>query len=699
MERIEKIGNIILWALQGFLVFLLVFQSRIELPIAGIGHLHPLILHLPIGFGVLLLALFAIQKQLASFEILADFLLLVTAIFSSLTAILGLFLSKEGGYEAAALDWHQWSGVAVSFVYFSWVLWRRNLIVGAALGFIALIIAGHTGASITHGEDYLKFGAQQSEIGAGSVVFEDIVQPILKAKCESCHNDQKTKGALKMNSIAGLLKGGKHGPIWKAGDALNSHLIQRIKLPMNAKEHMPPLGKVQLTPDEITILTLWVKEGASVDRKLGEYSQEFQGLIKPTQLSETTKSYDFSEASESDLKAVNTPYCTVYPVAYDSPALLADFFVAGKFDPKTLENLSQVQEQLVGLQLSKMPIQDADLKQVAKFTNLEKLNLNFTTVGDAGLSSLAGLSHLEKLSISGTKVTRAGLAKLLSSLSALKEIHVWNTGISAGEISAFRKQFPKIHFDEGYIPKDEKLPINPPILVNENLILRPGEKLNFKHTLRDVLFRYTVNDSLPDSLSSLQTRASIDIKNFTKVRIIATKEGWLASNPIDVRVYKSQYIPSRIDLLSKTDPKYPAAGGASLMDFIPGAREVKGVSNFTWLGFKETDFDAVATFAKPTRIQGLTFSYLEKTDSDVFPPTNIEVWAGDDATKLRLVSRFKPEQPKEKNGYSPKGINIPIKGVTAKYYRVKATRLRSLPAFVDNQGKGAWLRVDELLFY
>lgn len=699
MERIEKIGNIILWALQGFLVFLLIFQSRIELPIAGIGHLHPLILHLPIGFGVLLLGLFAIQKQLASFEILADFLLLVTAIFSSLTAILGLFLSKEGGYEAAALDWHQWSGVAVSFVYFSWVLWRRNLIVGAALGFIALIIAGHTGASITHGEDYLKFGAQQSEIGAESVVFEDIVQPILKAKCESCHNDQKTKGALKMNSIAGLLKGGKHGPIWKAGDALNSHLIQRIKLPMNAKEHMPPLGKVQLTPDEITILTLWVKEGASVDRKLGEYSQEFQGLIKPTQLSETTKSYDFSEASESDLKAVNTPYCTVYPVAYDSPALLADFFVAGKFDPKTLENLSQVQEQLVGLQLSKMPIQDADLKQVAKFTNLEKLNLNFTAVGDAGLSSLAGLSHLEKLSISGTKVTRAGLAKLLSSLSALKEIHVWNTGISAGEISAFRKQFPKIHFDEGYIPKDEKLPINPPILVNENLILRPGEKLNFKHTLRDVLFRYTVNDSLPDSLSSLQTRASIDIKNFTKVRIIATKEGWLASNPIDVRVYKSQYIPSRIDLLSKTDPKYPAAGGASLMDFIPGAREVKGVSNFTWLGFKETDFDAVATFAKPTRIQGLTFSYLEKTDSDVFPPTNIEVWAGDDATKLRLVSRFKPEQPKEKNGYSPKGINIPIKGVTAKYYRVKATRLRSLPAFVDNQGKGAWLRVDELLFY
>ncbi len=193
MGKVEKIGNLILWSLQGFLIFLLIFQSSFALPLAGIGHLHPLILHLPIGFGVLLLALFGLKKHLGSFEVLAEFLLILTAIFSSITAIFGLFLAKEGGYETSALDWHQWSGIAVSFVYFAWVLIRRNLILGASLGFIALVIAGHTGASITHGEDYLRFGTQVSEITSESVVFEDIVQPILKAKCESCHNDQKPK--------------------------------------------------------------------------------------------------------------------------------------------------------------------------------------------------------------------------------------------------------------------------------------------------------------------------------------------------------------------------------------------------------------------------------------------------------------------------------------------------------------------------
>ena len=699
MGKIEKIGNLILWGLQGFLVFLLIFQSRFALPLTGIGHLHPLILHLPIGFGVLLLALFGIKKQLLSFEILAESLLLLTAIFSTMTAIFGLFLAKEGGYETSALDWHQWSGVAVSFVYFVWVLARRNLLVGAALGFIALIFAGHTGASITHGEDYLRFGSKEVEITAETVVFNDIVQPILKAKCESCHNDQKTKGALKMNSIANLMKGGKHGAIWKAGDALNSHLIQRIKLPMNAKEHMPPLGKAQLTPDEITILTLWVKEGASFEQKLGQYSLDFQKLVQPAALTTSSKEYDFSAASESEIASVNTPYCTVYPIAYESPALQADFYVAAKFDPKTLSDLTQVSEQLVGLQLSKMPISNESLGLLSKFANLEKLNLNFTSIDDAGLPQLAGLNHLEQLSISGTKIGLSGISKLLPKLPALKEIHLWNTGLSAADLAGLQKQFPKIKFDAGYLPKEETLQINPPILVNENLILRPNEKLNFKHTLRDVIFRYTVNDSIPDSLSVLQTKASINITNFTKVRILATKPGWLASKPIDMRVYKSNFIPARIDLLSSSDPKYPAAGAASLMDFVLGAREVKGVSNYSWLGFKETDMDAIATFTQPAQIHGITLSYLEKTDSDVFPPVKVEVWAGDSPDKMKLVTSVKPLQPKEKNGYSPRGINIPIAGAPAKYYRVKAERLKRLPAFVDNKGKGAWLRVDELLFY
>jgi len=98
------------------------------------------------------------------------------------------------------------------------------------------------------------------------------------------------------------------------------------------------------------------------------------------------------------------------------------------------------------------------------------LNLNFTSIDDAGLTQLSGLNHLEKLSISGTKVGRNALAQLLPKLNTLREIHVWNTAISAADLTSLQKQFPKIKFDAGYVPKEELLQINPPILVNENLI-------------------------------------------------------------------------------------------------------------------------------------------------------------------------------------------------------------------------------------
>jgi hypothetical protein len=107
----------------------------------------------------------------------------------------------------------------------------------------------------------------------------------------------------------------------------------------------------------------------------------------------------------------------------------------------------------------------------------------------------------------------------------------------------------------------------------------------------------------------------------------------------------------------------------------------------------------VASFEKSTAIHGVTLSYLEKTDTGVFPPTRIEVWAGDSPTNLRMVASAKPIQPKEKKGFSPRGINIPLANNAYTYYRIKAVRLKRLPSFVDEKIKDSWLRVDELLFY
>lgn len=57
-------------------------------------------------------------------------------------------------------------------------------------------------------------------------------------------------------------------------------------------------------------------------------------------------------------------------------------------------------------------VQDADLQYVAKFPELQSLNLYDTRVTDAGLLQLQGLAHLDSLILSGTRITDAGLAHL-----------------------------------------------------------------------------------------------------------------------------------------------------------------------------------------------------------------------------------------------------------------------------------------------
>lgn len=83
--------------------------------------------------------------------------------------------------------------------------------------------------------------AKQPKVDAHTPVYTAYVAPpVLSAKCTSCHNPQKTKGALDLTSIEGIQKGGENGEVWVAHRPEESLLLQRIELPLEHEEHMPP---------------------------------------------------------------------------------------------------------------------------------------------------------------------------------------------------------------------------------------------------------------------------------------------------------------------------------------------------------------------------------------------------------------------------------------------------------------------------
>ncbi len=714
MTLFYRIASYILLCLNLLLVFLLLFESKVSLPLvmSPLGRLHPLILHTPIGLAAFLVILYYFRMELESksYEKLNRFLLTITSLSLSLTALFGFFLSQEKGFDEDILSFHKWSGTAVSlFCYGLLLFYYRIKFYANSSGSWALLsiiaVAGHFGASITHGENYL-FEAFKKEnakpvFTENNSLYEASVYPILEAKCISCHNDNKIKGELNMSTIQKIVKGGKNGPIWKAGDALKSHMILRANLPIEDKKHMPPRGKAQLSEADIVILTAWINEGADVKKAIKAY--EANSKVKVLAMSnlgvkssiETEKVYEFSAASDADILAVNNPYCVVSSIANNTPALQVDFFVTKKYDRKSLENLSKISKQIVNLNLSKMPIKDEDISLIAKFPNMEKLNLNQTEITGKTLELLKSCKNLNSIAISGNKVAKSDLEKLLT-LPSIKEVFTWETQLQIADIQNLTKKYPKIKFENGYIPDpSELLKINPPILVNEELVLKGDAIITLKHNIKNVKIHYTLDGTEPDSTTTTIYTSPIKSSGSVSLKAIATKEGWYASRKISKFFFKATYTPDSVYLAFQPNQRYTGGGSKALFDLKKGL-----VDNTTsaWLGFRETDFNAIFEFKETKPISNITLSFLKNIGGYIMPPTQVEVWGGNTKNDLKRLQKKIPNQPQKGDLSEISGLDIGFTKGNYKYIKVVAKPVAKLPSWHPGKGQKGWVFVDEVFF-
>jgi mono/diheme cytochrome c family protein len=103
--------------------------------------------------------------------------------------------------------------------------------------------------------------AYKVQAAKGTVDYFRDVQPLLEAKCYSCHTGTGAKGKLRLDDRAAALAGGRSdGPAVTPGKPGDSALLLRVKA-TDADVVMPPKGD-RLTRDEIKLLETWMKEGA-----------------------------------------------------------------------------------------------------------------------------------------------------------------------------------------------------------------------------------------------------------------------------------------------------------------------------------------------------------------------------------------------------------------------------------------------------
>jgi len=440
-----------------------------------LGHLHPVFVHFPIGFLAIAYVIQYFFKSGTEKSRLIDFILAAGIVSSMLAAFFGWMLSLSGGYEAKLLDWHRYTAIAVCIVSIALLAYKRYkkeeyrtpyYHAGFHLMMLALLLAGHFGGEMTHGEGYLFSAATATEtvavpekqklekLTAGSTVsvYDGIVEPVLAQKCMQCHNEKKKKGDFQLHNVEALMRGGKNGKALVPGDPEHSAFIQRILLDKSDEKHMPPKGKPQLTKQEQDLLFWWVSHGGSIAQPIKEFGTNdtimpfLSHAGKASLRDGTLKNIEPADTVlVNEIRKLNV---VVVPVALGTNFIEVNTVNAPSFGDREALLLKGIAPQIMWLMMADSKITDEGLDQLKWCANATRLNLKNTAISNAAFAKIAKLGKLESLNIVGTRMDDEGLLAFVPTAS-LKKIFCWNTGISEKGVMAFQRKYPTIELDFG----------------------------------------------------------------------------------------------------------------------------------------------------------------------------------------------------------------------------------------------------------
>jgi uncharacterized membrane protein len=465
-----------------------------------IGHLHPVIVHLPIGI-LLLGVLMMVYQHYSKVDLHEPISLafLVGSISAVLACIAGWILSNSGEYDALLIQKHQWTGIStavIGLLVFFLKQYRKLL---AVILTLLVFITGHYGGTLTHGENYLFNSNENSNTsqvdtikveakkiiqtisnGADSLtiethnVYKEQVAPILKLRCYNCHAALKQKNGLRLDGEIYIKKGGKNGRILVAGNPFKSPIYASLLLPLEDEKHMPPKGKHQLSQDEILIIENWIRSGASFEDIIDTITNnksvnnivEKNILANPSkvniEITETKKVLVDNNNNSIKITSLPNP-AAISPaiienfkqeniiltnMAEGSNFVMANFVNVVPFNKSSLQTLRNINEQLVALKLTNLPINDSDIKIVSDLKNIKKLNLENTLITDNGLSYVKQLSQLEQLNLYGTNITDEGIIQL-AYLKKLSALYLWKTKVTLNGMEQFEKINSRVKIEIG----------------------------------------------------------------------------------------------------------------------------------------------------------------------------------------------------------------------------------------------------------
>jgi uncharacterized membrane protein len=430
-----------------------------------IGRFHPLAVHFPIALILLvpILELAGLDGRLSYLRLSAGFVLALATLGATVAAILGWCLGRSGGYSGPLLTQHMWGGISLAAI--CWVCWMLRartgergfgLIYAIALATGVGLVAwtGYRGGQLSLGEDHLtehmparlrqamglSSGAASLANAGAHTFYGARVEPIFEVRCVTCHGPDKHKANLRLDSYRAVMRGGKNGPVVRAGNVQGSDLFRRITLPPSHDDFMPKEGKRPLSLDQVKLIELWIGAGASGTLPADAIKDAPAASASSTVAAEVVFE-EIDTAAVTRLRAGIAPLVAQlqkrFPniVEYESRGSANLYLNASTLGPKfgdsDLAALVPLAEHITVADFSRTAITDRSASSIAAMKRLRVLRLMHTGITDATVQELGSLDQLEALNVFDTRVTPAALSTI-ASLPKLAHCYAGQTAIPTG---------------------------------------------------------------------------------------------------------------------------------------------------------------------------------------------------------------------------------------------------------------------------
>ena len=282
-----------------------------------------------------------------------------------------------------------------------------------------------------------------SLLATEGIDFEKQILPIFQDRCLECHQAPREKNGrtynpkagLRMDGLAHLMFGSDEGPVLVPNHPSKSPLYNRVSLPSEDDDRMPPKGD-PLSFAQQDLIRQWIGQGADFgnwvgatdgleklvrkdahqNQKIPEFVLFYQELAKGVPLVEDTL-LERIRAKSSGL--------LIRPIGRESPLLEVRVVTQHQeVKDEHIDGLIEIRDQITKLDLRNTSISNEACKTISKFENLIELNLRGCRIDDHGARELSALKKIKRINAGLTDIGNAGLAQL-SKLSSLEDLNLW----------------------------------------------------------------------------------------------------------------------------------------------------------------------------------------------------------------------------------------------------------------------------------